>query len=80
MRTVQDMEKIITALEDETEFKKINNVLEMQKIPDNIKYSLKRISEESETNGWQWVVLKAYFLGVIIGKRNERKKHRNNQY
>jgi hypothetical protein len=63
-----------TGLENEAELENIIKILDMQKCPMRINHHLKCIAKEAGINGWQWVIVKAYCLGVIVGKQYERKK------
>jgi hypothetical protein len=50
----------------------LNKILDQQKYPAEAEEYLNMIAREFQEEGLKWVLLKAYCLGVINGKRKER--------
>lgn len=55
----------------------LNKILDQQKYPAEAEEYLKLVAREFQEEGLKWVLLKAYCLGVIIGKRKERKRRKS---
>lgn len=64
-----EQEKFITI-----EFAEISKILKKQKYPYEVEEYLKQITKESTDDGLPLTVFKAYWLGIILGKRIERSK------
>ena len=53
----------------------VNQILDKQRYPKEAEESLSMIAEEFQEDGLKWVLLKAYCLGFINGKRKERRRN-----
>ena len=52
----------------------LNKIIDQQKYPAEAEEYLNMIAGEFPEEGLKWVLLKAYCLGVMNGKRQERKR------
>jgi len=54
------------------DIEEIEEILPLQKCPYEVRKCLEYIAMDFSENGLVWVLMKAYCLGVINGKREER--------
>jgi hypothetical protein len=65
-----------TGLDYFTEMEAIEKILKKQRYPAEAENYLEMIEKGSVQYGWRWVAVKAFCLGVIYGKREERSKRK----
>jgi hypothetical protein len=61
------------------EIEEIKKILPYQKYPLNVTQNIKFIADGLGENGMYGILIEAYCLGVIDGKREERARHNHTQ-